>query len=68
MKQVSGRAFVKLAADHGWSIDRIKGSHHVLIKEGADNIITVPVHANKPLKIGLLRALMKQAGLTETDL
>lgn len=68
MKQVSGKAFVRLALDHGWVLDRIKGSHHIMTKEGEDSILTIPVHANKPLKIGLLRALMKQAGLTESDL
>lgn len=68
MKQVSGKAFVRLALDHGWVLDRIKGSHHIMTKEGEDSILTIPVHANKPLKIGLLRALMKQAGLTEIDL
>jgi predicted RNA binding protein YcfA (HicA-like mRNA interferase family) len=49
-------------------LDRIKGSHHIMTKEGEDSILTIPVHANKPLKIGLLRALMKQAGITEQDL
>jgi predicted RNA binding protein YcfA (HicA-like mRNA interferase family) len=68
MKQVSGKAFVRIAIDHGWVLDRIKGSHHIMTKEGEDSILTIPVHANKPLKIGLLRALMKQAGITEQDL
>ncbi|MBL9146399.1 MAG: type II toxin-antitoxin system HicA family toxin [Verrucomicrobiaceae bacterium] len=68
MKQVSGKALIKIAADHGWVVDRIKGSHHILLKEGESSILTIPVHSNQPLKIGLLKALMKQAGLTEGDL
>lgn len=68
MKQVSGKALVRIALDHGWVLDRIKGSHHIMTKEGEDAILTIPVHANKPLKIGLLRALMKQAKITEQDL
>lgn len=68
MKQVSGKAFVKAAATHGWLLDRIKGSHHIMIKAGEDAILTIPVHGNKPLKIGLLRALMKQSGLSESEL
>ena len=68
MKQVSGKAFISAAKQIGWQIDRIKGSHYILVKDGEDAILTVPVHANKPLKIGLLRALMKQAGITESDL
>ena len=30
--------------------------------------ITVPVHGNTPLKVGLLHRLMKETGLTEDDL
>jgi len=68
MKQVSGRELIKLAHEKGWNLARVKGSHHILTKEGEENILTIPVHSNKPLKIGLLRALMKQAGLEEKDL
>jgi predicted RNA binding protein YcfA (HicA-like mRNA interferase family) len=68
MKQVSGKELVKIAANLGWSLNRINGSHHIMIKEGDATILTIPVHGNKPLKIGLLRALMKQAGINESDL
>ncbi|MES2595960.1 MAG: type II toxin-antitoxin system HicA family toxin [Verrucomicrobiota bacterium] len=68
MKQVSGKAFLKAAQAHGWTLNRIKGSHHIMTKEGEEAILTIPVHGNQPLKIGLLRALMKQAHLTENDL
>jgi predicted RNA binding protein YcfA (HicA-like mRNA interferase family) len=30
--------------------------------------LVIPIHGNEPLKIGLLRALMKIADLKETDL
>ena len=30
--------------------------------------IVIPIHGNRPLKIGLLRSLMKIAGLAEEDL
>jgi predicted RNA binding protein YcfA (HicA-like mRNA interferase family) len=62
------QVFLKAAQAKGWQLDRIKGSHHILIKEGVDAILTLPIHGNQPLKIGLLKALMKQAGLTEPDL
>jgi predicted RNA binding protein YcfA (HicA-like mRNA interferase family) len=68
MKQVSGKAFLKAAAEKGWKLDRIKGSHHIMTKDGEDAILTIPIHGNKPLKIGLLRALMRQTGLHESDL
>ncbi|WP_371416100.1 type II toxin-antitoxin system HicA family toxin [Aphanizomenon sp. UHCC 0183] len=30
--------------------------------------ISIPIHGNEDLKIGLLKSLMKQADLTESDL
>jgi predicted RNA binding protein YcfA (HicA-like mRNA interferase family) len=47
---------------------RIKGSHHIFTKVGHRERIVIPVHGNQPLKIGLLKAQMKIAGLSETDL
>lgn len=44
---------------------RINGSHHVFGKPGVELRIVVPVHGNKPLKTGLLRHLLKLAGLVE---
>jgi predicted RNA binding protein YcfA (HicA-like mRNA interferase family) len=29
--------------------------------------LVIPIHGNRPLKVGLLRALMKIAGLQESD-
>jgi predicted RNA binding protein YcfA (HicA-like mRNA interferase family) len=43
MKQVSGKAFLKAAQAKGWQLDRIKGSHHILVKEGVDGILTLPI-------------------------
>ncbi len=57
-----------MIATRGWLLQRISGSHHIFLKEGKRERIVIPVHANKPLKTGLLRSLMKIAELTETDL
>ena len=48
---------------HGWSLQRINGSHHIFTMTGNPARITVPVHGNESLKIGLLRHLMKLAGI-----
>ena len=68
MKQVSGKEFVSLIQKRGWILKRISGSHHVFTKEGRQERIVIPVHANRPLKIGLLKHQMKIAGLTASDL
>jgi predicted RNA binding protein YcfA (HicA-like mRNA interferase family) len=68
VKQVSGKELAKIIASRGWVLRRISGSHHIFLKEGKRERIVIPVHANKPLKLGLLRALMKIAELGEDDL
>ena len=68
MKQVSGRELARVVQAQGWKLARIHGSHHVFTMEGRRERIVIPVHGNRPLKIGLLRSLMRIAGLQESDL
>jgi predicted RNA binding protein YcfA (HicA-like mRNA interferase family) len=68
MKVVSGRAFARLLERHGWSLLRINGSHHIYGRTGSEVRLSIPVHGNQPLKVGLQRHLMKHAGLTDADL
>ena len=68
MKQVSGRELARIVQRRGWILARIQGSHHVFTKAGRRERIVIPIHGNQPLKQGLLRSLMKIAGLREDDL
>jgi predicted RNA binding protein YcfA (HicA-like mRNA interferase family) len=68
VKQVSGRELARLVQARGWKLARIHGSHHVFTMEGRRERLVIPVHGNRPLKTGLLRALMKIARLSESDL
>jgi predicted RNA binding protein YcfA (HicA-like mRNA interferase family) len=68
MKVISGKEFAKLVEKKGWELKRIKGSHNVYTKTGNPARISVPVHKNTPLKIGLLKHLMKIAGIEEEEL
>lgn len=68
MKPVTGRAFARAVERHGWNELRISGSHHIYGKEGERARLSIPIHGNKKLKIGLQRNLMKIAGLSEADL
>ena len=58
---MSGRDLVKILMKNNWELDRVKGSHYILRKNGIS--ISVPVHKNEDLKPGILDALMKKAGL-----
>ncbi|HYX72718.1 MAG TPA: type II toxin-antitoxin system HicA family toxin [Nitrososphaera sp.] len=68
MKSVSGKEFAKLLEHHGWTLLRVQGSHHIYGKTGSDVRLSVPIHGNQALKTGLLRHLMKLAGISESDL
>jgi predicted RNA binding protein YcfA (HicA-like mRNA interferase family) len=68
LRAVSGKRFCKLAEGKGWELKRINGSHHIFAKAGENARISVPVHGNKPLKLGLQRHLMKVAGIDESEL
>ena len=67
MKALTGREMARILERNGWTLVRIRSSHYRYEKAGSAPI-TVPVHAGQTLKIGLQRALMKAANLTEDDL
>jgi predicted RNA binding protein YcfA (HicA-like mRNA interferase family) len=63
MKALSGKELAKLFEKGGWKLLRVHGSHHIYGKSGSDVRISLPIHGNQPLKLGLQRHLMKLAGL-----
>ncbi len=67
MKSVSGRRLARALEKKGWSLLRIQGSHHIYGKAGSNVRLSVPIHGNKPLKVGLLRHFLKAASLSEED-
>jgi len=68
MKSVSGKELAQLLERHGWLLLRVQGSHHIYGKPGNTVRLSVHVHGNVPLKICLLKHLLKLAGLSEDDL
>ena len=68
MKQVSGKQLCQIAEQVGWVLKRINGSHHIYVKEGKIERLSIPVHGNTPLKFGLLKCLLKIMDIREADL
>jgi predicted RNA binding protein YcfA (HicA-like mRNA interferase family) len=68
MKSMSGREFARLVERHGWTLLRINGSHHIYGRLGSVVRLSIPIHANKPLKTGLLRHLAKLAEIADDEL
>ena len=46
---MTGRGLIKLLKQNGWSVDRIEGSHHILVK--GNKTLSVPAHGTKDLAI-----------------
>jgi len=59
MKTISDKELCKILKQNGWKLKTIKGSHHVYMKEGRKERISIPVHSNKSLKKGLLKTIIK---------
>ncbi|MEO5363556.1 MAG: type II toxin-antitoxin system HicA family toxin [Magnetococcus sp. DMHC-8] len=61
MTIMNGHEVIAQMKAAGWKLDRIAGSHHVLVKDG--RAIPVPVHGKQDLGDGLLSAIQRQAGI-----
>jgi len=68
MKTMSGKELGRIVERNGWVLLRIQGSHHIYGRPGSRVRLSIPVHGNKPLKLGLLKHLLKLADLPETAL
>ena len=66
MASLQALRMIKALVRLGWSVARASGSHHVLVKSGCPRLI-VPVHRGKPLKEGLARGILKDAGVSEDE-
>lgn len=68
MRAVSGKRLCRILEGKGWILKRINGSHHIYAKAGSTLRLSVPVHADSALKIGLQKQLMKLAEIEEFEL
>jgi predicted RNA binding protein YcfA (HicA-like mRNA interferase family) len=62
---LSGAEAVKIFEKAGWTVDRQRGSHVILVKDGHMATLSVPDH--KELAKGTLRSLIRAAGMTTED-
>jgi predicted RNA binding protein YcfA (HicA-like mRNA interferase family) len=68
LKSISGKHFARLLESRGWQLVWVNGSHHVYMKPGNPARISLPIHDNEDLKVGLLWHFMKVADIAESDL
>ena len=56
------KQIVKILEQNGWSLKRVKGSHHIMAKAGFRSV-PVPIHGNKDVDENFIRELEKQTGV-----
>lgn len=67
MKSVSSREIIRFLRHHGWVEIAVRGSHHQFRHPVRAGRVTVP-HPKKDLSWPLVKSILRQAGLKETDL
>jgi predicted RNA binding protein YcfA (HicA-like mRNA interferase family) len=60
---VSSTKLVKILEKSGFKVVRQKGSH-VILMDSRKTRIVIPVHPGKDIKPGLIRAVIREAGIS----
>jgi len=60
MRAIDGREFARMVKRRGWQL--------LYGKAGSVVRLSIPIHGNRPLKIGLLRHLAKLAEIPDDEL
>lgn len=61
---VNGKQAIRALRNLGFRLDRIEGSHHMMVKDGHPRTVPVPVHGSRPLPKGTLASIIRMAGVT----
>ncbi len=64
---LNARELIKILEKKGFTFSRQSGSHAIYANQDGTKV-TVPIHGKKDLGKGLLRQIMKDAGLTNNDI
>ena len=64
---ISGKEAIRAFEKLGFVVDRIRSSQHIMKKDGHPYVLTVPVHGSAELKPGVLRSLIRAAGISVSD-
>jgi len=60
------RKLIKILERVGFKVVRQKGSHVIMMNDKGTRTV-IPVHPGKDVKPGLIRAIIKEAGLRRED-
>ena len=55
---MNGKELIKIFQRNGWMLNRIKGSHHIMVKEN-ERSVPIPVHGSRDIPQGLVKKILK---------
>jgi len=58
---MNGNEVIRGLKSEGWQQIRVRGSHHLMEKDG--KVIRIPVHGSKEIGKGLLAEIERQTGV-----
>lgn len=61
---IKGQKLIKILQKQGFVLNRINGSHHIMIHPQKYITLSIPVHKGKTLGKGITLAIIKDSGLT----
>ncbi len=65
--KLNAKQLIKILEGKGFRFSRQNGSHAIYINDESQRT-TIPIHGKKELGIGLLKQIMKDTGLTLSEL
>ncbi len=67
LPRVTGRQMVAALGKLGFATVKVTGSHVHLKRTATPGLVTVPVHAGETLAPGLVRSILRQAGVSDEE-
>ncbi|HCB35650.1 MAG TPA: hypothetical protein DEP25_03350 [Candidatus Taylorbacteria bacterium] len=64
-RTVKPKEVITILCANGFSLRRVKGSHHIFTNDAKTKMVTIPVHSGKDLLPNTLRSIIRQSGLSE---
>jgi len=67
LPRAGGEKHVAAFKRAGWIVNHIEGSHFIMIKEGCNVHLSIPVHKGQDMGLGLLKKLIARAGISNEE-